>query len=98
MDQRPAAVAFPDVNLLVYHSGYERDPEREEGAFDPVTPTGVDRLVASLAGGAARCSSARPNHFSKPRYGPSFSRSPANFMRTLTSSRSVSSARRFIQT
>ena len=37
------------MNFLVYHSGYERDPEREEGAFDPVTPTGVDRLVASLA-------------------------------------------------
>jgi predicted TIM-barrel fold metal-dependent hydrolase len=48
-DVGPAAVAFPEVNFLVYHSGYERDPEREEGAFDPITPTGVDRLVASLA-------------------------------------------------
>jgi hypothetical protein len=44
----PAAVAFPDVTFLVYHSGYERDPDGAEGAFDPISPTGVDRLVASL--------------------------------------------------
>ena len=48
-DVGPAAAAFPDVNFLVYHSGYERDPLGEEGAFDPVSPSGVDRLVASLA-------------------------------------------------
>ena len=48
-DVGPAAAAFPDVRFLVYHSGYERDPDGEEGAFDPVTPRGVDRLVASLA-------------------------------------------------
>jgi predicted TIM-barrel fold metal-dependent hydrolase len=49
-DIGPAAAAFPDVSFLVYHSGYERDPEGEEGAFDPISPTGVDRLVASLTG------------------------------------------------
>jgi predicted TIM-barrel fold metal-dependent hydrolase len=49
-DVGPAAAAFPDVTFVVYHSGYERDPEREEGAFDPIAPAGVDRLVASLAG------------------------------------------------
>ena len=53
-DIGPAAAAFPDVTFLVYHSGYERDPDGEEGAFDPDAPpdalTGVDRLVSSLAG------------------------------------------------
>jgi hypothetical protein len=53
-DVGPAAAAFPGVTFLVYHSGYERDPDGEEGAYDPDAPagamTGVDRLVASLAG------------------------------------------------
>ncbi|HEU5308618.1 MAG TPA: amidohydrolase family protein [Acidimicrobiia bacterium] len=49
-DVGPAAAAFPDVTFLVYHSGYERDPDGEEGAFDPLAPSGVGRLVASLAG------------------------------------------------
>lgn len=52
-DVGPAAAAFPDVTFLVYHSGYERDPDGEEGAYDPGASadrlTGVDRLVASLA-------------------------------------------------
>lgn len=49
-DIGPAAAAFPDVNFLVYHSGYERNPDGEEGAYDPDDPSvGVDRLVASLA-------------------------------------------------
>jgi predicted TIM-barrel fold metal-dependent hydrolase len=52
-DVGPAAAAFPDVTFLVYHSGYERDPDGEEGAFDPEARSdrraGVDRLVASLA-------------------------------------------------
>jgi predicted TIM-barrel fold metal-dependent hydrolase len=46
-DVGPAAAAFPDVAFVVYHSGYERDPDGAEGAFDPITPSGVDRLVAS---------------------------------------------------
>jgi uncharacterized protein len=48
----PAAAAFPDLDLLVYHSGYEapRGEADEEGPFQPgATPRGTDRLVASLA-------------------------------------------------
>ena len=49
-DIGPAAAAFPDVTFVVYHSGYERDPDGEEGAYDPDNATaGVDRLVRSLA-------------------------------------------------
>jgi predicted TIM-barrel fold metal-dependent hydrolase len=48
-DVGPAARAFPDLTFLVYHSGYEPDPDGEEGAFSESAPTrGVDRLVASL--------------------------------------------------
>ncbi len=49
-DVGPAAAAFPDVAFLVYHSGYERDPDGEEGPYDPDAAAGVDRLVTSLAG------------------------------------------------
>jgi predicted TIM-barrel fold metal-dependent hydrolase len=53
-DIGPAAAAFPDVTFLVYHSGYERDPDGEEGAYDPEAGlddlAGVDRLVSSVAG------------------------------------------------
>jgi uncharacterized protein len=48
-DVGPAAAAFADLTFVVYHSGYERNPHGEEGAFDPVSPSGVDRLVASAA-------------------------------------------------
>ena len=48
-----AAAAFPDIDFVVYHSGYERDPVGAEGPFDPDAPVdalrGVDRLLASLA-------------------------------------------------
>lgn len=47
-DVGPAAAANPDVAFVVYHSGYERDPEREEGPYDP-NGTGVDRLLRSVA-------------------------------------------------
>ena len=53
-DVGPAAAAFPDVQFLVYHSGYERDPVGEEGAFDGDMLRGVDRLVASLQGADLR--------------------------------------------
>jgi predicted TIM-barrel fold metal-dependent hydrolase len=53
-DVGPAAAAFPDVTFLVYHSGYERDPDGEEGAFDAGHPSGVDRLVVSLADAGVR--------------------------------------------
>jgi hypothetical protein len=50
-DIGPAAAAFPDITFVVYHSGYERNPNGEEGPFDPAHPesdTGVDRLVRSV--------------------------------------------------
>ena len=51
VDIGPAARAHPNVTFVVYHSGYERDPDGQEGPYDPAgTPQGVDRLVASLAG------------------------------------------------
>ena len=56
-DIGPAAAAFPDINFLVYHSGYERNPDGEEGAYDPddasdAASTGWWR--ASLPPGAPR--------------------------------------------
>jgi predicted TIM-barrel fold metal-dependent hydrolase len=53
-DIGPAAAAFPDVMFLVYHSGYERDPDGEEGPYAPDSPAGVDRLVRSLADAGVR--------------------------------------------
>jgi len=50
-DIGPAAAAFPDITFVVYHSGYERNPNGEEGPFDVARPerdTGVDRLVRSV--------------------------------------------------
>lgn len=48
-DVGPAAKAFPDIDFVVYHSGYERDPGHQEGPYDPGAPgPGVDRLVASV--------------------------------------------------
>ncbi len=52
-DIGPAAAAFPDVTFVVYHSGYERDPDGQEGPYDPQgleNARGVDRLIRSLAG------------------------------------------------
>jgi len=51
-DIGPAAAAFPDVTFVVYHSGYERNPDGQEGAYDPAGDgpvQGVDRLVRSLS-------------------------------------------------
>jgi predicted TIM-barrel fold metal-dependent hydrolase len=49
-DIGPAAAAFPRVRFVVYHSGYERDPDGAEGPYDPRhAATGVDRLVKSVA-------------------------------------------------
>lgn len=48
-DIGPAAAAFPAIKFVVYHSGYERDPEGREGAYDSNNATrGVDRLIRSL--------------------------------------------------
>ena len=37
-DIGPAAAAFPNINFVVYHSGYERDPDGQEGAYDAAAP------------------------------------------------------------
>jgi hypothetical protein len=50
-DVGPAARAFPDLDFLIYHSGYEipSGEANEEGPFAPETAgIGVNRLVASL--------------------------------------------------
>jgi len=47
-DVGPAAVAFPDLTFVVYHSGYDIDPT-EEGPHDADPRRGVSRLVTSLA-------------------------------------------------
>jgi uncharacterized protein len=44
-DVGPAAAAFPDLQFLVYHSGYE--PGVTEGPYDPAGG-GIDRLVRSV--------------------------------------------------
>jgi predicted TIM-barrel fold metal-dependent hydrolase len=49
-DVGPAALAYPDIDFVVYHSGYERDPVGSEGPYDADNPgRGVDRLVATVA-------------------------------------------------
>ena len=48
-DIGPAAAAFPRVKFVVYHSGYERDPDGQEGPYDAANATqGVDRLIKSV--------------------------------------------------
>jgi predicted TIM-barrel fold metal-dependent hydrolase len=46
LDVGPAAKAYPDAVLLIYHSGYESD--RREGPYDPNADRGVDALIRSL--------------------------------------------------
>jgi uncharacterized protein len=46
-DVGPAARMFPDVNFIIYHSGFETD--RREGPYDPNNAErGIDSLVKSL--------------------------------------------------
>jgi predicted TIM-barrel fold metal-dependent hydrolase len=48
-DIGPAAAAFPNIRFVVYHSGYERDPDGAEGPYDRAhAHRGVDRLVKSI--------------------------------------------------
>jgi hypothetical protein len=48
-DIGPVARRYPDLTFVVYHSGYEVDPDGEEGAYTESTrDRGVNRLVASL--------------------------------------------------
>ena len=46
-DIGPIAKMFPDVNFLIYHSGWV--PGQAEGPYDPARSDGVDALVTSLA-------------------------------------------------
>jgi predicted TIM-barrel fold metal-dependent hydrolase len=45
-DIGPIAKRFPDVNFLIYHSGYVVG--KEEGAYDPKRTDGIDALITSL--------------------------------------------------
>jgi predicted TIM-barrel fold metal-dependent hydrolase len=47
VDVGPAAKAYPDVNFLLYHAGYDQDVP--EGAYNPRARGGIDVLVKSLA-------------------------------------------------
>ena len=46
VDVGPAAINHPDVNILVYHSGYE--PGTTEGPYSPEADVGVNRLITSV--------------------------------------------------
>ena len=45
-DIGPIAKRFPDLNFLIYHSGYV--PGKDEGPYDPKRADGVDALVTSV--------------------------------------------------
>jgi predicted TIM-barrel fold metal-dependent hydrolase len=48
-DIGPVARRYPDLTFVVYHSGYEVDPDGEEGPYtDATRDRGVNRLVSSL--------------------------------------------------
>ncbi len=47
-DVGPAAAAFPGIQFVVYHSGYDPDPAGEEGSHAEDPQRGVSRLVSSL--------------------------------------------------
>jgi uncharacterized protein len=46
-DIGPIAKRFPDVNFLIYHSGWVPDG-KPEGPYDPARDDGIDALVTSL--------------------------------------------------
>ena len=45
-DIGPVAKQFPDVNFLIYHSGWV--PGQAEGPYDPDRNEGIDSLIASV--------------------------------------------------
>jgi predicted TIM-barrel fold metal-dependent hydrolase len=51
-DVGPVAARYPDMNFLVYHSGF--DPRVREGPYDPQASAGVDALIASVERHRAR--------------------------------------------
>jgi hypothetical protein len=42
------AAAYPDVNFVVYHSGWDPNNAGAEGPYDPDDPRGVDALIKSM--------------------------------------------------
>jgi hypothetical protein len=46
-DIGPIAKQFPDVNFLIYHSGWI--PDKAEGPYDPGRGEGMDELIRSVA-------------------------------------------------
>ena len=46
VDVGRVAKRYPDVNVLIYHSGFV--PGKAEGPYDPRRPDGIDALVTSL--------------------------------------------------
>ncbi|OBH08881.1 hypothetical protein A5695_25635 [Mycobacterium sp. E1747] len=49
-DIGPSAVAYPDLNFVIYHSGYELPTDAPpEGPYDPDNPgPGIDRLLDTM--------------------------------------------------
>ncbi|MDH3637790.1 MAG: amidohydrolase [Gammaproteobacteria bacterium] len=45
-DIGPIAKRFPDMNFLIYHSGWV--PGAKEGPYDPSRPDGIDALITSV--------------------------------------------------
>jgi predicted TIM-barrel fold metal-dependent hydrolase len=45
-DIGPIAKQFPDMNFLIYHSGFVS--EKPEGAYDPKRTDGIDSLITSV--------------------------------------------------
>jgi predicted TIM-barrel fold metal-dependent hydrolase len=45
-DIGPIARQFPDMNFLIYHSGFVSS--KAEGPYDPARPDGIDALITSL--------------------------------------------------
>ena len=45
-DIGPAAKRHPDMNFLIYHSGF--DPRVNEGPYDPAATAGIDALITSV--------------------------------------------------
>ncbi len=51
-DIGPIAKQFPDMNFLIYHSGFVTS--KPEGPYDPKRTDGIDALVTSLQGSGIR--------------------------------------------
>jgi len=47
VDVGPAAKANPDITFVVYHSGFDVNPQHKEVAYDEKNDKGVDRLITS---------------------------------------------------